>query len=49
MSKIYEAIVDLSGMTSKVTVTARDAITAKKMLEAQYGKNNVKSGVYQIS
>lgn len=49
MTKLYEAVVNLNGVITKVTVNAKDTYTATKMIEAQYGKSNVRSGAYQIS
>ena len=46
--KTYEATVNAGGMLTKAQVTARDTISAKKLIEAQYGKDNVKSGVYEV-
>lgn len=48
MSRIFEAVVNLNGVTTKVTVSADNTITATRMLEAQYGKNNIRSGVYRV-
>ena len=46
--KTYEATVNLGGWTNKVQVQARDAVQATRIMEAQYGKNNLKSGVYEV-
>lgn len=46
--KTYEAIVTVGGMSTKTQVSAKDTISAKKLIEAQYGKDNVKSGVYEV-
>jgi hypothetical protein len=46
--KIFEAIVDLGGVKDKVQVTARDVRQATLMVESQYGKGNLKGGVYEI-
>lgn len=46
--KTYEAIVEAGGWKTKAQVQAKDAFSAKKLIEAQYGKDNVKSGVYEI-
>jgi hypothetical protein len=46
--KIFEAIVDLGGVKDKIQVTARDAAQATRMVQSQYGKSNLKGGVYEV-
>ena len=47
MSSNYEGTIKLpNGPVEKVTVTASNPVSAKQMLEAQYGKGSVLS-VYQ--
>lgn len=46
--KTYEATINAGGMLTKAQVSANDTISAKRLLEAQYGKENIKSGVYEV-
>ena len=46
--KTYEATVNAGGMLTKAQVNANDTISAKRLLESQYGKENIRSGVYEV-
>jgi hypothetical protein len=45
---LYEAVVKVGGHLTKIQITAPDSYSARKMLEAQYGADNVKGGAVKI-
>jgi hypothetical protein len=45
---IYETIVKVGGQLTKIQCTAPSSYAALKMMEAQYGAANVKSGAVKI-
>lgn len=45
---LYETVVKVGGQLVKVQCTAPNSYAALKMMEAQYGAANVKSGAVKI-
>jgi len=39
--KVFEATVKVGGALTKAQISANDIISAKRLLEAQYGKENI--------
>ena len=39
--KVFEATVRVSGTQTKAQISANDIASAKRLLEAQYGKGNI--------